>query len=422
MTGRDSGRGVRPLLLAWFIAAAACDQPPDTTLPSGVPFLERDSAGVLVATTLGTRARAPTGWVVDTLPEYEVGKLDGEEPYLFTRIEGAQQLSDGRVVVLDEASCELRFFGPHGVLLEHKGGMGEGPGEFHPAGGCVLVPSPGNDSLRAFNNPSLSFFDGHGRFSHRFTARWDGKRVTRVHGVAGGRVLVEIRYFPMINENPMFRTGGVSPEPATSDFALLDLDTGVPVWEGFFPGVHEYRVLPNSLYFLPFDILPDAVLGRDALFLTLGEDQGPEILEYDMSGRLRRVIRLAEAMVAPSPGDIDKLVEFRLDPYDLPDTSRERFSDIQTRNYGEMPLPKIMPVFSRLLVDEVGWLWAELHRFDIRAPVRWLVFNPNGEGLGSVDMPSDLHVWQIGRDFVLGVWKDELEVEYVRRHALRGRR
>ena len=53
---------------------------------------------------------------------------------------------------------------------------------------------------------------------------------------------------------------------------------------------------------------------------------------------------------------------------------------------------------------------------------RWLVFNPNGEGLGSVDMPPDLDVWQIGHDFVLGVWQDEHEVEYVRRHVLAGRR
>ena len=383
--------------------------------------MERDSAGVLVATTLGTRARASIGWLVDTFPEYRIGELEGDEPYLFTSIEGVQQLSDGRIVVLDGTSCELRFFSTGGVFVEHRGGRGEGPGEFHPeASQCVLVPSPGNDSLRAFDGSRLSFFDDHGRFSNRLMASWDGERVQRVHGVAGERVLVERRFFPMLNENPRSRRSGMSPEPTTSDFALLDLETWVPVWEGFFPGVHEFRVLPDSRYWLPFDILPDAVLGRDGVYLTLGENQGPEILEYDMSGRLRRVIRLAEALVAPSSEDINKLVEFELAPYDM--TIKERFSDVRKRAYREMPLPEIMPVFSRLLVDEVGWLWAELYRFDIRQPVRWLVFGPNGEGLGSVDMPPDLDVWQIGHDFVLGVWEDELGVEYVRRHALTGRR
>ena len=409
---------VRSLLIGiWLVATAACEGPAEIGLPDGVSFLEEDSAGVLVATTLGARARTPVRWVVDTVPEYRIGELEGEEPYLFTSIASVQQLSDGRVVVLDRTSCELRFFSTDGIFLEHKGGRGEGPGEFHPdASLCVLVPSPGNDSLRAFDGSRLSFFGDHGRFSHRLRASWNGERVSRVHGVASDRVLVETRFFSMSREV------GVSPEPSTSDFALLDLDSWEPVWEGFFQATRVYSIPGDTFWGLPFDIMPDAALGRDGLFLTLGENQGPEILEYDMSGRLRRVIRLAEPTLAPSVRDLKTLAEFRLDPYDMPDTTRERLAQARTRQYGEMPLPKIMPVFARLLVDEVGWLWAELYRFDVRQPVRWLVFGPNGEGLGSVDMPPDLDVRQIGGDFVLGVWEDEFGVEYVRRHALMGRR
>ena len=177
-------------------------------------------------------------------------------------------------------------------------------------------------------------------------------------------------------------------------------------------------------YRLPFDIVPVAVLGPDGLFLTLGEDRGPEILEYDGLGGLRRIIRLAEPGAAPSPEDLRRLAEFESRRYrqDLPDTTRARLVERDRRMYAKMPLPEIMPVFSRLLVDDVGWLWAELHRFDVRQPMRWLVFGPDGEGLGSVDMPPGLAVWQIGRDFVVGVWRDENDVDYVRRHAVAGRR
>ena len=103
---------VRPPLPACLVVAAACEQPAETGLPGGAPFLERDSAGVLLSTTLGARARAPIGWVVDTVPEYRVGAVSGEEPYLFSRVEGARQLSDGRVLVLDETSLRI-------VLLRH---------------------------------------------------------------------------------------------------------------------------------------------------------------------------------------------------------------------------------------------------------------------------------------------------------------
>ena len=56
------------LLFAGLFVTAACESLADTELPGGVPFLEEDSAGVRVATTLGTRARSPIGWVVDTVP------------------------------------------------------------------------------------------------------------------------------------------------------------------------------------------------------------------------------------------------------------------------------------------------------------------------------------------------------------------
>ncbi|MYI06969.1 MAG: hypothetical protein F4059_06585 [Gemmatimonadetes bacterium] len=115
------------------------------------------------------------------------------------------------------------------------------------------------------------------------------------------------------------------------------------------------------------------------------------------------------------------MIEFELEPFDMSDSNREHTLQSRTRRYNELQLTEIKPVFSRLLVDDAGWLWAELYRYEVGAPVRWLVFDPNGEGVGSVDMPPGLHVWQIGSDFVLGVWEDEFGVEYVRRHALSGR-
>ena len=388
-----------------------------------MPFLERDSAGVLVATTLGTHARAPIGWVVDTVPKYQVGKVEGGEPYLFSRIAGTRQLSDGRVVVMDRASCELRFFGPEGTFLGLAGGEGEGPGEFTAGitGRCDLVPSPGIDTLRVFGRSGLSLFDDRGRFSHRSTVAWPGQYATHVAGVSGETVLVESQSASKSREE------GISREPSAVDFALVELESGRVLWEGSFAGANTYTVwvtggpAGRAVWSIPFDIHPDAAMGMDGFFLTLGEEAGPEILEYDILGRLRRVIRLAEPVLAPSSEKLDEYIELQITRQNIPDTSREAAFDGLRRRYAEMPLPTILPVFSRLLVDDAGWLWAELYRFAVARPARWLVFGPNGKGLGSVDMPPDLEVWQIGRDFVLGVWEDELGVEYVRRHALIGR-
>jgi len=38
----------------------------------------------------------------------------------------------------------------------------------------------------------------------------------------------------------------------------------------------------------------------------------------------------------------------------------------------------------------------------------------SGEAMGVIDLPSDLDVHEIGETYVLGRWRDELDVELVR--------
>ena len=403
-------------LLACLFGVASCESPPpEIGLPGGVSFLERDSAGVVVATTLGTRARSPTGWVLDTVPEYQVGEVDGEEPYLFSTIGGARQLADGRVAVLDISTCQLRFFGADGIFLGHIGGKGEGPGEFGRR--CVLVPSHDPDSLFGWDGSRLSVFDDWGRFSRRHLLTWPGGQVGHVVGVADGLAVVSRSI-----SRPL--RGDRSRHARLVDYAMLEPGTGKMAWEKIgLPGQRVYTVPLEitAIVPMPFDIRPSAAVARDGLYITLGENQGPEIRQYGADGHLTRVIRLAEPLGAPTREDIRSLVEFEFAPYEMADTMRARVHRYRRNRYAELPLPEIIPVFSRLLVDDEDWLWAELYRYEVDAPVRWLVFDPKGEGVGSVDLPPDLDVRQIGRDFVLGVWEDELGVDYLRRHALTGR-
>lgn len=417
---RGAGRCAQLPLLAWLFVNVACEPPEDIALPGGVHFVDKDSAGVAVATTLGTRARSPVGWAVDPVPEYQVGAREGDEPYLFSSIAGARQFSDGRVVALDRTSCELRFFGADGVFLDLAAGRGDGPGEFRVR--CVLVPSQSNDSLFVQDRGRLNVFDDQGRFSHGLALYWPNHlAVSAVVGVAEGVAGIETG---RLHRPPL---GDLSYPPEPADFGMLDLETGRVIWEE--NGFQRQRKYSNdvsggltAILPFPFDIRPTAAMGTGGLFLTLGEDHGPEIRQYGSAG-LSRVFRLAEPVAtAPSAEDIRSLIEFEFEPYDMQDSTRQRIFQSRRRRYGELQLPKIKPVFSRLLIDDAGWLWAELYRFQLGAPVRWLVFDPDGEGVGSVDLPPGLHVWQVGHDFVLGVWEDELGVEYVRRHALMGRR
>ena len=260
------------------LMAASCESPPpDIGLPGGVSFLERDSAGVVVATTLGTRARSPIGWVVDTVPEHQVGESDGEEPYLFTTVAGARQFADGRVVVLERPTCEWRFFGADGVFLERTGGNGDGPGEFRSPQGyanCRPVPSPYPDSLFAWDGARLSVFDDRGRFSRRHLLPWPSYMVSVVEGVADGVAAV----MAMVFLTP--EVGDLSHPPAPVHYAMLELETGRVVWEK--TDLQRERVytvnVPGSgraLVRMPFDIPPSVVeLTRFHGHHSLWDNQG----------------------------------------------------------------------------------------------------------------------------------------------------
>jgi hypothetical protein len=83
-----------------------------------------------------------------------------------------------------------------------------------------------------------------------------------------------------------------------------------------------------------------------------------------------------------------------------------------------LELPEVVPAFQDLRVDHLGWYWANLFQPDEGGPSEWLVFDPEGRAQGIIELPRELEVHDIGEDYILGRWTDQLGVEYVRRHAL----
>lgn len=91
--------------------------------------------------------------------------------------------------------------------------------------------------------------------------------------------------------------------------------------------------------------------------------------------------------------------------------------------------PEHHPAFERLVVARTGHVWTERPDPDnpktragwhsLRdAPTTWDVFDPDGVWLGSVELPPRFMAYEFGGDHVAGVWKDELDVEFVRVYAL----
>jgi hypothetical protein len=88
------------------------------------------------------------------------------------------------------------------------------------------------------------------------------------------------------------------------------------------------------------------------------------------------------------------------------------------RSLDGVQIPEHLPVFERLLVDDESNLWVQHTAWPGYVQPEWDVFDGEGRTLGTVRMPSGFRATHVGADFVLGVWKDEDDVEYVRMYGL----
>jgi hypothetical protein len=79
----------------------------------------------------------------------------------------------------------------------------------------------------------------------------------------------------------------------------------------------------------------------------------------------------------------------------------------------DLPVAETLPAHAQLVVDSERNLWVQDYPVPGAERNRWAVFDPEGAWLGMVDMAPDFSVFQIGADFVLGRWSDEVGVEHV---------
>jgi hypothetical protein len=89
-----------------------------------------DSAGVTIADDIGSLEPADGSWRLAPRPLAQIGALTGPEGTQLFRVSGTSRLADGRIVIGNDGTKELRFFSSDGGFLGTMGGEGEGPGEF----------------------------------------------------------------------------------------------------------------------------------------------------------------------------------------------------------------------------------------------------------------------------------------------------
>jgi hypothetical protein len=150
-------------------------------------------------------------------------------------------------------------------------------------------------------------------------------------------------------------------------------------------------------------------VGDARVFLGLAESF--EIDVYNLDGVLQQRIRRADFEPEPVTwAAVERLVE--VEP--------ERLSPARLEIVRQADLPPSQPAYEEMRLDPAGLLWVRHFRPAGERTVTWSIFDQSGVWQEDLVFPSRLTVLEIGFDYVLGIWKDELDEESIRVYALTG--
>ena len=354
----------------------------------------------------------PVGTPVEIEPvrTLSVGLVQGDPNQEFDRVVTPFLLADGRLVVPVAGASSIRVFDEHGAFAYSLGRAGGGPGEFR----------------------SLSAAWSRGDTIEAFDSRLN--RITRF--VPGGSVDVVALRSEMGDLSAVagpvpdgWIAGGVASAGvgrrdsiALRWFDRTGTDRGAV---GMVEGFARYRT--------PVLTGPEPLSPRPLLQISQGrayvaESLTPAIRVLTPAGTLEREI-VWQAETPYSGQDVVRLVVDSAVSQTQPDRAAALRQHLEAA-----VVPERLSVFWKFIVDDNGFIWIRPFEAVKHAAAlgglglagggpggRWSVLSPDGNVVGTVDVPDELEILSITSDAVVGISRDTLGVEVVRVHHLERR-
>jgi len=374
--------------LALFFLGCSSDAPRQATIIT-------DSAGIQIVESSGTQWDATSGFTVTEDPILDLTASGTGPLHEFYQVRSALRLPDGGFAVANYGWSEVRLYDSSGRHLKSLGRKGEGPGEFQRIETLSLMPG---DSIAVWDY-----------WLRRITVLSPVGEVARVVSLAG--VADRVRHLLSLGNAGFvgfsYSHTSIPDEPGHyrmpyevlrfgPDGEVLDTVTVIGGFEGFQASIGDAAV--------PFG--KDGHLAVHATDFVLGSADAMRMDWYNEDGELMRIVRVPLFDLSLTAEEVD-LARRAMAPEGIPAEFR--------RVVESMEMPDARPAYSDLLVDSEGYLWAQEYRSRgaPEGPITWRVFSPEGQWLGSVQTPTRFSVFDIGSDYVLGVFRDDLDVEHV---------
>lgn len=366
-------------------------------------FQLRDSAGVRIVESYRPVWAEGKGWTPGSQSLLRIGVVEGDAAYQFDGLTGLARLGNGTVVVADGGSQEVRFFDSSGHLTAVAGGVGEGPGEFTGLSGLGVAPD-GSVWAYDFMLRRITWLDGSGAVEDMTSLGPEPPVLNAVGPLSDGTfVLKQLWGATQVAEatDAGLRRDPVAFVRFAADGSLLDT-------LGLFPGRELFLRDENGRGVMSTPPFAKNSVGTPwGRGIVVGTQDDFELVEYSPSGQVVGIARIPGWDLSLGPGDLEEYIQGRLET-----APPERRPGIR-QEIEDMPVPSTKPAYGGVLADEVGNLWVSAWALYPDLPESWTLLDPEGRWLGEVILPPAFSPFAIGDDWILGVERDEMDVEYV---------
>jgi hypothetical protein len=392
---------LRGIVIGLLIAAIACE--PDPRPATNIAVV--DSSGIPVVINPPPESdTVPPRRTSDT-PMASVGSINGEASYSLYEVSGGALLSDGRFVLANTGTHELRFYDSVGTHLRTVGGEGAGPGKFRLLNWGGIFDG---DSILTVDGllRRATVFDSSGSYARSFTLPDEvSATLSEPLGVLsqGG-----ILFTPTAHDSrpPGARWTATGIERHPRHAVVVGPDGRVDTVNARLPGDEWYRnVEDRSMVRVPLGrrLHGSAAGGR----IALGSNESFRIHIYDQSNQLLTVI--IQAVTEREVTDEDYWAA--ADDEVFADLTMPGARASARRVLEELPRPVTWPRYLGFRLDRRGHLWVrESVEMGGEADL-WSMFDLEGRVAARLKVPEGFEILDIRETRILGLIKDEMGVE-----------
>lgn len=336
-------------------------------------------------------------------PLLQIGSMDGPMEYLFRDIGSIRMTDEGMIVVPDRGANVIRMYDRQGQHVRSFGRVGGGPEEFLALWDAWL--SAGGDTLFA----------------------WDvlGRRISEWSLATGflatSRLAVDFEPFPLgrfadgafLVENEITgyptaagdiaETQGVVYRLSPEENGPLEL-LRMP-WGALAAGVDSRDGVGVLVTGQPFRAPPRVAVNGDAFFITDGSRY--VVYKYSSGGVLLDSLALPD--VPPVIREEERTAWIDRNVAGTPKALRTGVR----RFLSSLTLPERHAGFTKVIVDDAGYVWSKIGLVRSDSPSIWAVFDKGGAFVGRTTIPRGFTPEIFGYDTVVGKMVGQLDVQSV---------